>query len=409
MINLLHFADTHLGMENYGSMNTTTGLSTRVHDFAKRLDEMLDYARQHYPDLAIFAGDAFKNRQPNPTLQREFADRVRELSKLCPVVLLVGNHDLPSNTERASSIEIYETLDVPKVTVGREYVVHDIETVKGIVQVGTAPYPTRSQLLQEKETLGLNMQGVEALFLRKLLGKLQGMAELVKESPRPRILAGHFSVAEATTGSERGLMLGKDFAVPLSELAIPAWDYVALGHIHKHQNLTHQRKNAPPVVYSGSIECIDFGEAREQKGFVWAQVERGSSLWQFIPVNHRRFLTLEIDIQGLAGDIMSEILEDIDTRGADLPDAVVKIILNADEDQDGLIRDRDIIAHLMKYKVSHVAGIERQINRTLRSRLGKNPESLDNLQLLEQYFIAKGTPAEYRERLLEMGQSLMAD
>ena len=117
MIKMLHFADVHIGMENYGRTEPITGLSTRVVDFLKRVDEMIDYAQKHAVDVAIFAGDAFKNSQPNPTFQREFAHRVRDLSQICPVVLLVGNHDLPSTKARAYSIEIYETLSVPNVWV----------------------------------------------------------------------------------------------------------------------------------------------------------------------------------------------------------------------------------------------------------------------------------------------------
>lgn len=112
-IRLLHFADVHIGMENYGRTDPATGLSSRVVDFLRRMDEMVAYARDHEVDLAIFAGDAFKSRSPNPTFQREFAWRIQDLAALCPVVLLVGNHDLPNIDKRASSIEIYETLRVP--------------------------------------------------------------------------------------------------------------------------------------------------------------------------------------------------------------------------------------------------------------------------------------------------------
>ena len=34
---------------------------------------MVDYATEHEADLVIFAGDAFKSQNPNPTFQREFA------------------------------------------------------------------------------------------------------------------------------------------------------------------------------------------------------------------------------------------------------------------------------------------------------------------------------------------------
>ncbi len=72
-IRLLHFADVHIGVESYGRMDAQTGLSSRVRDFLRRMDEMVEYARRHQVDLAIFAGDAFKSQNPNPTLQREFA------------------------------------------------------------------------------------------------------------------------------------------------------------------------------------------------------------------------------------------------------------------------------------------------------------------------------------------------
>ncbi|MCA9886036.1 MAG: metallophosphoesterase, partial [Anaerolineae bacterium] len=91
---VLHFADVHIGMENYGRTDAHTGLSSRVVDFLHRMDDMVDYAREHDVDLVIFAGDAFKTRTPSPTFQREFAWRIRDLAELAPVVMLVGNHDL---------------------------------------------------------------------------------------------------------------------------------------------------------------------------------------------------------------------------------------------------------------------------------------------------------------------------
>src|SRR5512143_1227592 len=71
-INVLHFADIHIGMENYGHIDSGTGINSRVIDFLRRFDEVIDYGLSHDVDLVIFAGDAFKTRDPSPTLQREF-------------------------------------------------------------------------------------------------------------------------------------------------------------------------------------------------------------------------------------------------------------------------------------------------------------------------------------------------
>src|SRR5690606_12065106 len=152
-----HFADTHVGMENYGRTDAETGLSSRVVDFLDRMDEIIAYAREHDVDLTIFAGDAFKTRNPNPTFQREFAHRIRDLSELVPVLLLVGDHDLPHGGLMASSIVIYGTLAVLTVWVGYDYEGRVINTKRGDVFVATAPYPLRSRILEKLSTAGMTI------------------------------------------------------------------------------------------------------------------------------------------------------------------------------------------------------------------------------------------------------------
>ena len=103
-IRVLHFADLHIGMENYGRLDASTGVNGRVLDFLRRLDEMIDYGLEREVDLVLFSGDAFKTRNPNPTYQRAFARRVKRLADAgVPIVLLVGNHDLPTMVQRASA------------------------------------------------------------------------------------------------------------------------------------------------------------------------------------------------------------------------------------------------------------------------------------------------------------------
>ena len=108
---ILHFADLHLGVETYGKTDPQTGLSTRLLDFLRALDELVDYAVAERVDLVLFCGDAYKSREPSQTHQREFARRIRRLVDAgIPVFLLVGNHDLPAAVSRATSLEIFDTL-----------------------------------------------------------------------------------------------------------------------------------------------------------------------------------------------------------------------------------------------------------------------------------------------------------
>ena len=101
--------------------------------------------------------------------------------------------------------------------------------------------------------------------------------EYIKEADKtlPLILTAHASVEGATFGMERMVMLGSDLALPTSVVKDTRLDYVAMGHIHKPQDVNEG--NHPPVVYPGSIERIDFGEAKDDKFYIVADVERGKT------------------------------------------------------------------------------------------------------------------------------------
>jgi exonuclease SbcD len=199
---------------------------------------------------------------------------------------------------------------------------------------------------------------------------------------------GHFSVSEAKLGSERTVMLGRDVVVLKSVLADPAWDYVALGHIHRHQELNGGQQ--PPIVYSGSLERIDFGEEKEPKGFVVAEVRRGQAEWAFHPVEARPFVTIRADVRE-ESDPLAALLETI--KQHDIADAVVRVIVQARSEQEGLIRDADARRELQD--ATYVASVSREVERAYRQRLGgDSPEELTPAELLERYLESRDTPRE---------------
>jgi exonuclease SbcD len=398
-IRVLHFADTHIGMENYGRTDPQTGLSSRVTDFLRRLDDICQYAEQHEADLVIFAGDAFKTRQPNPTYQREFAHRIRDLSRLAPVVLLVGNHDLPPTQLKASSIEIYDTLQVPNVWVANDYDHRIFETRRGPVVVAAAPYPVRARLLADDKVAGLTIAETDDLLQRVMVETIEDLAQRADVYDMPRLLTGHFTVGGAVMGSERNIMLGRDLAVPLSALADPRWDYVALGHIHKHQNLTHGQPGSPPVVYSGSIERIDFGEEGDPKGFCWVELARGETIWAFIELEKvRPFVTLRADLTKAANptDRAVKLIGQYDLR-----EAVVRLIFDLLPETEARLNENILRDELKRAGVFQVAAIRKQVEQPARARLGASPEGLTPPELLERYLISKEIPPERRRELLD--------
>lgn len=396
---MLHFADVHIGMENYGRIDPATGTSTRVRDFLDRLDEVIDFAVENDVDLAVFAGDAFKSRDPDPTQQREFGQRIKRLSDAAPTLLLVGNHDMPAMPAKASSVDIFRALGVPGVMVGHRPDGQVVETKRGPVFLAWMPYPMRNRLLSRAEHSGKTINELEMALRQEVTTILRSLSERAAEHDMPRVLAGHFSVAEAKLGSERSVMLGKDVAVASSDLADPGWDYVALGHIHKHQLLNPD--GYPPVVYSGSLERIDFGEEGEAKGFCWVELERGSTTWSFQEVAARPFVTLRVDARQ-ADDVTSAARERLEKvqQGA-----VVRVILQMRDDQQPGLREREIQAAAPQ---ATSINISREIEVEARARLGDlSPEALSPIELIQEYFRARGEPEERVEQLSQRARELL--
>ncbi len=406
-IRLLHFADLHIGMENYGRLDPSLGISSRVRDFLERLDEVIQYAFDHDADLAVFAGDAFKTRDPDPTQQREFAKRIKQLADKIPVLLLVGNHDIPGMASKATSVDIFRALDVPNIIVGWRDGSQVVETKRGPVFLAWVPYPIRNRLLAQEEHRGDSIEKLDAALQDIIVTMMRSLTAEAADQPMPRVLAGHFSVAGATFGSERSVMLGRDLVVPKSSLVDPVWDYVGLGHIHKHQNLTANDPGSPPVVYSGSLERIDFGEEVEDKGFCWVELERGHTKWEFVKVHSRPFVTIKVDARE-AADPTSAVLARIE--GRDLKGAIVRVSVQLKSHQEASLREREIEKALREAEVSTIAAIGKEVEREVRTALGGvSPETLTPAQLVERYFVSKGKTPEVAAQYAKMAESLFGE
>src|SRR5262249_26268985 len=204
-------------------------------------------------------------------------------------------------------------------------------------------------------------------------------------------------------GSERGVMLGRDVSVLLSSLADPRWDYVALGHVHKYQNLTQGHEGIPPVVYSGSIERIDFGEEGDPKGFCWVEGERGNADWQFIELDARPFVTLRANLQ-TDDNPTDKVLKLIAKHH--LEGAVVRLLLDLSPETEARLNENTVKDALKDAGVYQIAVIRKQVEQPIRARLGASPEGLTNIELLERSLISKETPPERRRELLDAAESI---
>ena len=405
-INLLHLADIHIGMENYGRLDSKSGLNSRVVDFLRRLSQVIDLALEREVDVCLFAGDAYKNQRPNPTFQRGFARRIKRLADAgVPVVLLVGNHDMASADRAASRLDIFGVLDVPGVIVADREEVHQLTCRRGQpLQVAAVPYPQRSRLLAHSEFKNMALDDLDKEIGRLIGDNILSLAAEARERPEiPAVLTAHLSVSEAKQGSEQSVMIGRDVVVLKSLLADSTWSYVALGHIHKHQELNGGQQ--PPIVYPGSLERIDFGEEGERKGFVMAQIEPGRAEWEFVPVEARRFVTIRLDVTQ-SDEPMTDILDELPQHR--VAEAVVRVIIKATEAQETLLDDRLIRQALRE--VSYIASITRDIDRVQQRRLGNvAAEELTPKQALELYLESRETPESRRAELMRYAEAIFRE
>jgi len=402
---ILHFADLHLGVENYsGGINPETGLSWRLHDFLDTFDEVVEYALSQNVDLVLFCGDAYKSREPSQTQQREFARRIWRLaSGGIPVFLLIGNHDLPGAFGRATTMEIFRTLEIENIVVANTPGTYRLETKRGPLQIVALPWARRSALLSKEETKNLTFDEINERLEQILTDRLRVEVESL-DSSLPAILAAHVSLSNAKPGSERGMIMGHDYVLLHSAVANPAFDYVALGHIHRKQVLSEH----PPVVYPGSLQRIDFSEEEDEKGFYMVEIEqKWQTTFEFHPVKARPFVTIRVDVSPQEPEPTQAVLRAIARREPEIKDAIVRLQVKIPQQLDGMLQEGDI--HKALKEAHFVAAIAREVERERRPRMaGWSAEETTPLEALKVYLKSKKTSVEPKV-LLEYGERLIQE
>lgn len=402
---IIHFADTHIGVETYGTIDPASGLSTRVVDELNALDKVIDYAVENSADIVLFCGDAYKNREPSPTHQREFARRMRRLAESnIPTVIVVGNHDLPGSPGKANSVEIFDTLRIDNIHIAARPDVIRIDTKDGEIQIAVFPWLRRNALLTLENFRNLSVSQINEQLQEVLSAKLLELAGSV-DCSKPAVLAAHVAVANAKTGTEASMMIGSDPVVTLSTMANPVYDYIALGHVHRSQVLSE----APPVVYSGSLERLDFGDEGQEKGFYVIDIikEGGEKRtdYRFHTVDARRFITVEIHVTDEEADPTGAILRHLSARAGDIAGSIIRLRISLPGGMPGALREGEIFKAL---KEAYNVSIAKEIRRSSNVRAsGWIINSMAPIEALKKYLDNNNTPRQRRDKLLEFGEKLI--
>ncbi|MBI5947085.1 MAG: exonuclease SbcCD subunit D [Chloroflexi bacterium] len=419
---VIHFADLHIGVETYGRPLAEFGWSSRMQDFLDALDALVAYALSEGVDAVIFAGDAYKAREPSQTHQREFARRIRRLSEAgIATFLLTGNHDLPNAEGKAHALEIFRTLDVPNVTVADNdwfarngFVAPVLQTRAGPLQVPFLPWPQVSKLLAvDSDVTNMTIEQVHAQVEQKMSELIRMQAEAL-DPAIPAVLACHVSMNDwlvrERAGSEQWMTVGTAPTLLKSELHDGYFDYIALGHHHNNMQLELRT----PTWYAGSMQPVDFGEENQAKGFMVFDIDPaaargarigGSGLPRLEKVPARRFVTVEVSPRD--ADPTPEVCRAVEA--AAVKNAIVRVHVKMSQDQQAAFRAPEV--RRMLDEAHYVAGVHLELPDERRTGLpaGVQPDAADPVEVLDTYLKLKNTDDARRARLLTVARDFILE
>ncbi len=296
---LLHLSDVHLGFRQF-QRTTPSGINQREWDVAQSFTRAIDRVIELRPDLLLIAGDVFHTVRPtNPAILHAFAQfsrLVRELPGTI-VVVVAGNHDLPRSSETLCILRLFTPLGVHVAdSEARRLAFPD----RGLSILAVPDLPPGSVALEPDPTARFN------------------------------VLVMHAEV-EGAVPSTPGDPDRMSRQIPVAEVMNPAWDYIALGHVHVYQ------KMGPKAFYSGSLDYTSpnvWPEVEEQrarklpgKGMLERDLASGKQTFHPLRVT-RDFLDLPpIKGRGLsAADLDKEIAASVARAPGGIEGKVVRLI-----------------------------------------------------------------------------------
>ncbi|MBX9693448.1 MAG: exonuclease SbcCD subunit D, partial [Cyanobacteria bacterium] len=337
-INLIHVSDIHFGSgESHGRINPETGLNIRFEDFVRALEKTVDYCIARNVDVFLFSGDAYRNACPEPIYQKMFA---KELKRLCDhgikIILVVGNHDQILKSTESHAMSVFQSLEIPGITIVDRPVAQVIATKSGDFQLVGLPHITRNNLMTIAKYADLQASQIDDVLVNHVQDMLRSYFDELDES-LPAVATAHMSLDRAIAGIERDLLIGYTLTFPTEMFIDPRIDYVAMGHIHKYQVI---RKESPAIVYAGSLERVDFGEAHEDKGFVHVKIKRGKTEFEFHSIQPRPFVTVEANLKKSQNPTETLIKK---VRESATPGCVLRIRYRIDQSRLDEVSVKDVL------------------------------------------------------------------
>ena len=283
MIRVLHTGDWHIGQ-------TLRGFA-RDHEHARVFDALVAIVEAREVDALVMAGDVFDSQNPSGEAQRLFYELLVRLHRARPamtIVVTAGNHDAAGRLEAPRAL-----LDAIGV-----HVVGNVRRSDGALDLSRHLVPIRKDGAVAGHVLGVSyptaacMPGLAVGRVRDEAGSpivraVRDLYAALHDAARPALaglpylVTGHLHVAGGleSEGAERRILVGGEHAVP-SDVFPEDADYVALGHLHREQQV-----GRPTIRYSGSLIPLSAAELAYRHGVTIVTVGDGPARTEHVVID----------------------------------------------------------------------------------------------------------------------------
>lgn len=295
---IAHLADLHLGYRAYHRMNARGG-NMREADVADAFRQAVNRITELRPDLVLVAGDVFHTVRPSNT---SIADAFRQFSLMAdrlpdvPIVMIAGNHDSPRSADTGNILNLFREID------GVRVVCDECRSIR-LPEIDTSILCLPHVSLSSGEEVQIEPDPGSKHNVLMLHGTLRG-----EKADQKLVYMSEYGGAE----------------IPEEKVVYGDWDYVALGHYHKMEDL------AANAWYSGGLErtSTNIWFEREDKGFLVYSTKSGRA--EFEPVQTRPMVDLpRIQAEGLgAAELDETILASVERIPDGLRGKIVRLVIH---------------------------------------------------------------------------------
>ncbi|WP_158408558.1 exonuclease subunit SbcD [Desulfosporosinus fructosivorans] len=411
---ILHTADWHIGELTGPVIN---GQNARLLDTLKCLDFMVEYAEREQPDAILIAGDLFDKSKlwgdNMLSLIDVAAQRLRSLARIAPTVLMFGtdNHDSMKAFENIGS------MNIPGLWVVTKPALILFDTESGPFQVACLPGLDKGYFRAKFPGMA---PAEESMMCSKLLGDMVNGLSAQLDPTIPSVLMAHYTVVGCELDNGQHVFTQSEVVLPKEALAGSAFDIVALGHIHREQQVECAGK---PVFYSGPPNGITFNEEGQDKGFYMHEIgehpayppdyKSSYKTSEFIKTPSREFLTLKADFTestDLQADLkwkLAGISEDGTLLAFPTANKIVRLEYECTEEQRPLLNHKEMEKLIMSGGAFHVSEVKakRIVTALAKQELTETSGPLENLAT---WLVAEGFEVEDVNSILELSKPLIA-